>query len=87
MSDNSTRRFQLVPIEYQLKQKRRGYYKSRSTPSWTEYLDCYALNIFAAAGLLLIALILYIKRRDKEANVHREVPRRYTNVSASSAAA
>ena len=41
------------------------YYKQRNVPSWSMFFQAHSLNILAAAGLLLIGLVLLIRWNDK----------------------
>lgn len=62
-----SRKPRLVPLKFQTKHVRKQYRLKRAAPSWAEWFSAHKSTLVVTGGVLLLALVLYLKWQDAQA--------------------
>ena len=61
------RKPRLVPLKFQTNHVRKQYRLKRAIPTWTEWFGTHKSTLVVIGGILLLALVLYLKWHDVQA--------------------
>ena len=63
----SGRKPRVVPLKFQTHHVRKQYRLKRAAPTWAEWFGVRKSTLLVAGGVLLLALVLYLKWQDAQA--------------------
>lgn len=63
----SGRKPRVVPLKFQTHHVRKQYRLKRAAPTWAEWFGARKSTLLVAGGVLLLALVLYLKWQDAQA--------------------
>ena len=63
----SGRKPRVVPLKFQTNHVRKQYRLKRSAPTWAEWFAAQKSTLLVVGGILLLALVLYLKWTDAQA--------------------
>ena len=63
----SGRKPRVVPLKFQTNHVRKQYRLKRAAPTWAEWFGARKSTLLVAGGVLLLALVLYLKWQDAQA--------------------
>lgn len=64
---NSSRKPRVVPLKFHTNHVRKQYRLKRAAPTWAEWFGARKSTLLVAGGVLLLAMVLYLKWQDAQA--------------------